>query len=90
MSLTHNSIKLVLFPNPSSDYFTLYYSLRDLFNPGTLVVIDANGKTIYQTEINYTRDQIIIPTNNWVSGQYAVSILADGKTIVNKKITLIK
>jgi len=81
---------MILFPNPSSNYFTLDYSLRDLFNSGALVVIDANGKTVYQTEINYTRDQLLIATDNWPSGQYSCILLIDDKTMLSEKMTIIK
>jgi hypothetical protein len=81
---------MVLFPNPSSEYFTVDYSLREAFNSGKLVIVDVNGKIIRQTEINHSRDQILISIDNWPSGNYTCILLADGKTMLSKKITIIK
>jgi len=81
---------LGLFPNPSSDYFTVDYSLREAFNSGLLVIMDVNGKTIYQTVINYDRDQLIIATDGWPSGNYNCVLLTDDKTMLSEKITIIK
>ncbi|RLD21470.1 MAG: hypothetical protein DRI54_09140, partial [Bacteroidetes bacterium] len=81
---------LVLFPNPSSDYFTVDYSLREAFNSGLLVIMDINGRTIYQTEINYNRDQVLIATDGWPSGNYNCVLLTDDKTMLSEKITIIK
>jgi len=81
---------LVLFPNPSNAYFTVDYRLRDAFNSGKLMVLDLNGKIIYQAEINYTKDQVLIAVEGWTAGQYTCIIIADGQTRVSKKITVIK
>ena len=81
---------LVLFPNPSNTYFTVDYSLRETFNTGKLMVMDLNGKIIYQSELYYTQDQILIAVEGWTAGQYTCVLLADGKTMLSKKITIVK
>ena len=81
---------LVLFPNPSNAYFTVDYSLRETFNTGKLVIMDASGKIIRQIEINFSRDQILISTDNWPSGIYSCTLLIDGKTALTQQITVIK
>ena len=81
---------LALFPNPSNSYFTVDYSLKDVFNTGKLMVMDVNGKIVYQAELYYTRDQILIAVEGWTAGQYTCVLLADGKTMLSKKITIIK
>ena len=85
-----NENKMLLFPNPANGYFTVEYQLTDAFKTAQIVVFDMNGKLVSQIEIHYGIDQVLIPTENWVNGQYTVSILSDGKTMANKKITLIK
>jgi len=81
---------MLLFPNPAESYFTIEYQLTDAFKTAQIVIFDITGKLVISQVLKYDIDQIIIPTENWLSGQYSVSILADGKTIVNKKITLVK
>jgi hypothetical protein len=49
-----------------------------------------NGRAIVTQEIQYTMDQIIIPTENWPSGQYTCTLFADGRSIKTQKITISK
>jgi hypothetical protein len=85
-----NENKMLLFPNPADGYFTVEYQLTDAFKSAQVIIFDINGKLITNFELHNDIDQIIIPTENWPSGQYSVSILADGKTIMHKMITLVK
>jgi hypothetical protein len=85
-----NENKLLLYPNPADGFFTVEYQLTDMFKTAQIVIFDMGGRIISQQEIHYDIDQIIISTENWGNGQYSISILADGKTVSNKKITLIK
>ena len=85
-----NDNKMLLFPNPADGYFTVEYNLIDPFNKAVLVVFDMNGRMVLQNEINYSIDQIIIPSDNWPSGQYTCTLFADGKTIMTKQITITK
>ncbi len=89
-SIVNNENKLVLFPNPAADYFTVDYQISDPFNKAVLVVFDIRGKLIMQQEVYYSIDQLIVPSQNWPSGQYTLSILADGKTIITQKMTINK
>jgi hypothetical protein len=82
--------KRMLFPNPANGYFTIAYQLTNAFKTAQIVIFDISGKLVINQELKYDIDQIIIPTENWKSGQYSVSILTDGKTMVNNKITLVK
>ena len=52
--------------------------------------INLNGKIIYQSKLYYTQDQILIAVEGWTAGQYTCVLLADGQTILSKKITIIK
>jgi len=85
-----NDNKLLLFPNPADGYFTIEYSLTDPFNKAVLVVFDISGRVIVQQKVYYEIDQMIIPSENWLAGQYMVSLFSDGKTIMTKKITISK
>ena len=82
--------KLLLFPNPANGYFTVEYNLIDPFNKAVIVVFDISGKMVFQQEIHYDMDQVLIPSENWPSGHYTVSLFADKKTVITKKITLSK
>ena len=81
---------LVLFPNPTNTYFTVDYSIEEMFNNAKLLITDISGKVIYSEAIYFTRDQVLIATDNWPSGNYNCILLADNKTVLSKKITIIK
>jgi hypothetical protein len=85
-----NDTKMLLYPNPATGFFTVDYQLTESFSSAKIIIFDINGKLVNQQEILYDIDQIIIPTESWVNGQYSISIIADGKTIALRKITLIK
>jgi len=67
---------------------TVEYSLIDPFNKGVLVVFDISGRVIEQQEINFEIDQLIIPVDKWPAGQYTLSLYADKKFILSRKISL--
>jgi hypothetical protein len=41
-------------------------------------------------ELDNISDHILILTENWLTGQYTVSLFADKKTIMTKKISISK
>lgn len=85
-----NENKMLLFPNPADGFFTVEYNLVDPFNKAVLVVFDMSGKLVLQNEVNYSVDQVIIPSDNWPNGQYTCTLFADGQTILTKQITITK
>jgi len=87
---TKNGDKITIALNSDKTNFTVEYSLSEPFNKAVLVVKEPIGKIIVMEELIDTRDQIIIVTDNWPAGQYTVSLFADKKEIMTKKITLSK
>ena len=69
---------------------TIDYQLIDPFNKAVLVIFDISGRVIVQQEIYHEIDQVLIPSENWPAGHYTVSLFADKKTVMTKKITLSK
>ena len=80
--------KMAIATDKEKNSFTVEYSFIDPFNKAVLVVFDISGKVIVQKEINYSIDQIIIPTGNWPGGLYTCTLFADGQTIMTKQITI--
>jgi len=89
-TLLINENKMLLFPNPAHRYFTVEYQITDPFENAVLVVFDISGKMIIQKEISYSIDQLVIPVENWPTGQYTITLMADGKTIVTQKTVIRK
>jgi len=85
-----NENKMLLFPNPANGYFTVEYQVSQHFENAQLVIFDINGRIIFQQQVYYAIDQVLVASQNWHAGQYTVSLLADGKTVMTKKITLSK
>jgi len=82
--------KMTIVLNSYKNNFTVDYQLVEEFSKAVVIVKESIGKVIVMEELHYDIDQIIISSENWPSGQYSVSVLADGKTIMHKTITLIK
>lgn len=88
--IVFNENEMLVFPNPADGYFTVEYNLSNPFNKAVLVVFDISGRVIEQLEIRDENDQLIIPVDDWPSGQYTISIFVNGKTAMTKKITISK
>jgi len=87
---TKNGDKMAIALNSDKNNFTVDYQLKENFNKAVLVVFDISGRVIIQQEVYYDIDQVIIFSENWPAGQYTVSLFADKKEIMTKKITLSK
>lgn len=81
---------LNIYPNPAETYFTLDYSLVECSENCIIVVVDASGKILFNKELMNDNDMILISTENWRSGIYSCSLIVDGKSIISKKISILK
>jgi len=92
---TESGSILKVFPNPAKDYIIVEY-LVDM--PVTdqehhnikLVMIDGNGKLLRNIELNYSQDQLVIPTENLNSGIYIFNLYVYGKLEKTSKFTIVK
>jgi len=82
--------KMTIAQSNNKNSFTVDFQLTDPFNKAVLVVFDISGRVIVQKEIYNKTDQVIIPSDNWPTGQYTVSLFADKKTLMTKKIAIAK
>ena len=65
--------RILAYPNPASDYINLELQNIELNRPLEVVILDANGRLLYQSESSYGekfKDQIDI--SGWPSGYYVV------------------
>ncbi len=80
--------KMTIIQNKESNNLTVEYSIKESFTKAVLIVLDNSGRVIVQEEIQYVEDQLIIPVDNWPSGQYAVSLYADKRSILSLQVAL--
>jgi chitodextrinase len=69
-----------IYPNPAGAYVTV----NGAVSGGTINIIDANGKTIYQSVAK--TDNSKINTSNFKPGLYLIKIVRNGKTHTSKLI----
>ena len=79
-----------VFPNPAKSYVTLRYAIIEPFDNLLLVVMDLNGHVVYSSNLEFDRDEVIIPLDNMPAGSYYVQLLRDGKTVKTEKFTTIE
>ncbi len=82
--------KLLLYPNPADEYLTVDYAITGFSGASLLAITNVNGQVVYQKELNYPRDELIIITNNLATGQYFCTISNNSKTVKTEKFILIK
>ena len=78
----------VVYPNPANNYFYLEYKVENSDSPLLLIITDMLGKTIYIKELVNLRDIVIIRTDDFIEGQYTVSLLRQNSRIGNSIITI--
>lgn len=86
--LAVNSLQFTIFPNPTDDSFTISYSLNEA-SAATLFLYDATGKTVYQEQINKTKEQQLRFSKSELklaSGVYSLSLVTDKKVLTEKLI----
>jgi hypothetical protein len=67
-----------LYPNPAENFVTI----SNIPNGGILKINDANGKTVFENQIN--SNELIVNVSNLSNGIYSVIIEFEGKTYAEK------
>jgi len=86
---TENSeVKVLISPNPCSDYFRVSFVNPRINNNNKLEIIDLNGKLVLRVKpfnVNQTVD-----TKNIENGMYLLNIYEEGQIISSKKVLIRK
>jgi hypothetical protein len=88
-SLQPKEIKLIIFPNPSSQRFTV--RVENAANPNThLTISDSDGRTVWNHTQNTIEDEeVSIDHGHLSGGNYWISA-SDGETKVTRPLTLVR
>jgi hypothetical protein len=81
---------LNVFPNPARDYLNYEYQVDKIFDNASVQITDLSGKVIYSKQIIQNMDSEIIDTRNFVSGNYLMSIIVDGKILESISFNITK
>ncbi len=77
------------FPNPASDMIHFNYDLKDQGN-GSIVVSDLLGKNLSTTNLESSKGEAVIYTNDLAGGMYFCTLLINGKAAITKKISIVR
>ena len=80
--------KLEVYPNPATDFITLSYSTNESINNSQMVVIDGQGKTVYNKTLTKQKDDILIVLKDFAKGSYIAAIINHKKTIKSCKFVI--
>ncbi len=75
ITLLNNSPKPELFPNPFSN--ELYFNSGDMSNVSRLLIMDFEGRVVYEVEQLREIESQKINTSQWPSGVYFVRLIGD-------------
>lgn len=78
------------FPNPTSDQVTIPYFLGNGEKDGKLILCDVNGKKIREYKIDNTFNDLVLNTQEFVTGTYYYYLLTSNGISNSKKILIIK
>lgn len=80
---------LKVYPNPGKHYIVLEYSLEQRTG-GVIEIKESYGQVIKILETGKQQDQVLINTENWKSGMYIASFIADENSMESVKFTIVK
>jgi len=80
--------ELKVYPNPANDFVVISYEISKAINGLRLVICDANGKTVYDKELNKPKDELLITLKDYAKGNYVVALFNNGKVVNNSKIVI--
>lgn len=93
---SHSNYKdysLRVYPNPASNYFIVEYRTETELNPGTTLVVtltDMKGHELLSFIPKRKFDQVVVPTDNFSSGSFVVSLKINGKQKEQVKLIISK
>ncbi|MDD2634860.1 MAG: PKD domain-containing protein [Bacteroidales bacterium] len=79
----YENIQMQVFPNPSSNGFTLKTSLPNYKN-AEIKIVGLNGHL--KDIISVTSETTVIPTKGWKPGAYVCNLFVDGKLVKAEKL----
>jgi hypothetical protein len=79
-------------PNPATDQVTVSWIRgADMPVSGTLTVVNALGKTVYNQKINLAgASQMVLQTASWPAGVYSCYLEAGSAVSAGQKITIVR
>jgi hypothetical protein len=80
-----------LYPNPTTDYFTLEYQFdATIYSNLQMEIYDASGRKIISQNLNNSDNATLIDVSALSKGVYNVSFIADGNVLSVEKLTIVK
>ncbi len=86
LQLGYGGVKV--YPNPANDFVVISYEISKAINGLRLVICDANGKTVYDKELNKAKDELLITLKDYAKGNYIVTLFNNGKVVNSSKIVI--
>ncbi len=81
---------LTIFPNPSTNYININYTLQEPTDGLYLVITDLNGKITHQQPLLERQNEVTIFTRKFAVGQYNCTIRTKTNIVENKKFVIVK
>lgn len=87
-NLENEDLQMIVFPNPSDGNIEIRSSLLAASSP-QICISSVLGQTIFKQKINHISERFSLNLTDLPNGNYLISII-DGKTIISKKIYILK
>lgn len=82
--------RLLIYPNPADEYVVIEYALTESSHDISLVVTNTKGQVIYNEQLGYVQDELIIITDKFPTGQYFCTIYNRGNILKTDKFLLVR
>jgi hypothetical protein len=79
---------LKVFPNPASNYIIVEYNTEGLNGDVSISFNDITGKSVFISNYSNKCDQVVLNTQNILSGVYYICLLVNKKVVRSEKITI--
>ncbi|MES2560202.1 MAG: S8 family serine peptidase [Bacteroidota bacterium] len=82
--------KLILFPNPSTGFFTINYKTNAIISNSSIRVLDVTGKLIVEKVVKGAQGTHSFDNFDWENGLYFVQLIVADKVLSTEKIAICK
>jgi len=82
--------KLLLYPNPANEYLVVEYALIEDNQDVSLVITNTNGQVLFNQQLDYAQDELIIITDKFPTGQYFCTLYNKGNILKTDKFLLVR
>jgi hypothetical protein len=79
-----------VYPNPTTNYSNIYYSLPPGANEGEITVYDLAGREVKKYTVTRQFDHLQLTTSDIKAGTYFYQLTVNGNNISTKKIVVVK